>query len=174
MEEGPHGPSFKINQASILDLEILEELPLTRLVEADNDRVTARAGHFLADDSTDVIPILMIDRLADSKNAGRLIGCTLRWRQVKVCLRLFLEHSCEVDQHRVVALGAAYPEIFIPWLLAIDLLARLTFVAMLVLSFTDDLLARRAGAVAAEHEPGDILGPPSCPRLGRLRHSDQS
>ena len=40
-----------------------------------------------------------------------------------------------------------------------------------MLRLTYDLLASCAGAISAEHKPGDVFGPPSCTRLGRLGHS---
>jgi hypothetical protein len=70
-----------------------------------------------------------------------------------------------------VALGAANPEVLISWLFTVDLIAYLSFVAMLMLRLTYDLLTSCAGAIPAEHETGDILGPPSGTRLGRLGHS---
>ena len=86
-------------------------------------------------------------------------------------LRLLLEHRCEVHEHRVVALGATNPEVLISRLFAVDLLSYLSFVAMLMLRLTYDLLTCCAGAIPTEHKTGDIFGPPSSTRLGRLGHS---
>ena len=135
----------------------------------DQYSIASAGGDFLADYGADIVPVLMKDGFPQGENTAWRIRRTFRSGKRRVRFRLFAHERGQVHEHRVMALGAADPQVLWDRLLggAVDGLRFLTGHAGT--GFANDFFAGRAGTLGTEHQSGDVFGAPPCARSGSFR-----
>jgi hypothetical protein len=131
----------------LLRLKIFEKLPLAGFIEMDDNSISSAGRDFFAHNGADIVPILMENRFAYGENEAWGVSCAFGCREHRVRFRLFAHKRRQIDEHGVVALRAANPEILI-LRFAFDHGLR-SFACLPRARLAYDLLTRRAGAVGA-------------------------
>ena len=126
----------------------------------DEHGISPARRHFLADHGAHVVPVLVKNGFAERVNAAWGIRCAFRRGKRSMRLRFFAHERGQVHEHRIVALGAANPQIFGRRLfgLVVDGLWLLT--GKTGPRLAHNFLAGRAGTLRAEHKSGDVFRTP--------------
>lgn len=149
---------------SSLCLEILQELTLAGFFEMNKHGISAARRYFFANYGANVIPVLMKNGFAERINAAGGIGGAFRGGERRMRPRLFAHEGGQVHEHRIVALGAADPQILRRWFFGKAVDGLRFFASQARAGLANDFLAGCTGTLGAEHESGNVLGAP--PRAG--------
>lgn len=117
----------------------------------DEHGIPAARRYFLANYGTDVIPVLMKNGFTERINAAGGIGGAFGSGEGGMRPGLFTHEGSQVHEHRIVALGAADPQILRGWFFRLTVDGLRFFPGQTRPSLANDFLAGRAGTLGAEH-----------------------